>query len=82
MCKNDDSDGFKEVCAIQHIYQEVEREEHAIDVDNLSFCITFTEDYKVTKFVEIGPDVYGQKAVHGYTYNYCAEGACDVQGEG
>ena len=30
----------------------------------------------------VGPNVYWQKAVHGYTYKYCAVCVCDVQGEG
>ena len=82
VCKNADGDGLKEVCTIQHIYHKVEREEHAIDVDSLSFCILFTEDYKMKKVSGVGPNVYWQKAVHGYTYKYCVVCVCDGQGEG
>ena len=82
VCKNADGDGPKEVCTIQHIYHKVEREEHAIDVDSLSFCILFTEDYKMKKVLGVGPNVYWQKAVHGYTYKYCVVCVCDGQREG
>ena len=46
------------------------------------WCLTFTEDYKVTKCLDIGADLAWKTEIHGYNYNYGADGACDGQGEG
>ena len=46
----------------------------------MSFCVTFTEDYKITKYLEIGPDVSWMTDIHVYTYKYFAVGAWDGQG--
>ena len=82
VCENADGDGLTEVCARQMAYTKPKSQEHAINVDNMSWCLTFTEDYKVTKFLEIGPNVSWKTDIHALTYHYCAEGACDGQGEG
>ena len=82
VCENADDDGLTEVCARQHVYHKRYHDEHEVHVDNLSFCLTFNEDYKMTKFMGVGPNVAWKTDVHGLTFNYCAVGACDGQGEG
>ena len=42
--------GLTEVCARQHVFHKQEEEEYAIEVDNLTLCLIFTEDYKTNKF--------------------------------
>ena len=46
VCKNVDG-GLTEVCARVHAIHKYEKDEYDIDVENLSFCLTFTEDYKL-----------------------------------
>ena len=70
MCKNADDDGLTEVCDRQHIY-------HKIHIEILSFFLRFTEDYKMKKFLSVGPNVAWKTDIHGFTYNYCQVGACD-----
>ena len=82
VCENADGDGLTEVCARQMAYHKVDHEEHSIHVNNLTFCLTFTEDYKMNKFLDVGPDVSWKTDIYGLTYNYCPVGACDGQGEG
>ena len=59
VCKHADGDGLAEVCDRQIEYHKVYYEEHAIHVDNFSKCLTITEDYKMTKSLEIGPLYHG-----------------------
>ena len=49
-------------------------------VSLMSWCLTFTEDYKVTNFLEIGPNVSWKTDIHALTYHYCAEGVVMVKG--
>ena len=77
VCKNANGDSLTEVCSRKISYHKVDKDEHAIDVDNFPWCLTFNEEYKMT---EIGPDVSWQPYIHGLTYNYCSVGACDGQG--
>ena len=48
----------------------------------MSFCLTFTEDYKLKKFLVIAPNVQWRIDVHSLTYNLCPVDNCDGQGEG
>ena len=81
MCENVDGDGLTEVCARQHIYHKRKWDKHAVHVDNVFLCLTFTEDYKMKKYLGVGPNVAWKTDIHGFTYNYFPVGACDVQGE-
>ena len=44
VCKNNDGDGLTEVCSRQIAYHKVDKDEHAIDVDNFSWCLKFKEE--------------------------------------
>ena len=57
VCKNADGDSFTEVCVRKHVYHKVEPEEHAIDVDNFSFCIISTEVCNMKIFWVIVPNI-------------------------
>ena len=81
VCKNVDG-GITEVCARQQVYHKHEKYEYDIEVANLTFCLTFTEDYKLKKFLAIAPNVQWQIDVHALTYNLCPVDNCDGQGEG
>ena len=81
VCENVDG-GLTEVCARQTVIHKKEEEEHVIEVDNMTFCLTFTEDYKMKKFLEIAPDVAWKTNVDGYTHKLCLVGDCGGQGEG
>ena len=82
VCENADGDGLTEVCAKVQAIHKKEQDEDGIEVENLTFCLTFTEDYKMKKFLAIAPNVQWQIEAHSLTYNLCPVGNCDGQGDG
>ena len=82
VCENADGDGLTEVCARQQLYHKPEDDEYDTEVDNLTFCLTFTEHYKMKKFLAIPPNVQWQIELHALTHNLCPVDNCDGQGEG
>ena len=82
VCEDADGDGLTEVCARMQVTHKYGSAEDEIEVDNLSFCLTFDEDYKMIKFLGIAPNTKWETDVHGYTHNLCGVGLCDGQGEG
>lgn len=82
VCEDADDDGLTEVCARMQVTHKYRSAEDEIEVDNLSFCLTFDEDYKMIKFLGIAPNTTWKTDVHGYTHKLCGVGLCDGQGEG
>ena len=82
VCEDADGDGLTEVCARMQVTHKYRSAEDEIEVDNLSFCLTFDEDYKMIKFLGIAPNTTWKTDVHGYTHKLCGVGLCDGQGEG
>jgi len=82
VCEDADGDGLTEVCARMQVTHKYGSAEDEIEVDNLSFCLTFDEDYKMIKFLGIAPNTTWKTDVHGYTHKLCGVGLCDGQGEG
>ena len=81
VCENAYGDGLTEVCARHQVMHKLGAVEHSIDVDNLSFCLTFGEDYKMTKVLGVIPNTAWETAVNEFTHNICRVGLCDGQGE-
>ena len=56
-------------------------DKHGIDIDSLSFCLQFTNDYKVRKFWGVSYKLScNVDIVMGYTHKYCKIGGYDGVG--
>ena len=81
VCEDADDDGLTEVCSRMQVTHKPKAKEHSIQVENLRFCLTFDEDYKMIKFLGIAPNTEWETDVHGFTHNLCRFGLCYCQRE-